>query len=324
MFGYNKHRFGYVCCRVLAELCCNPTNSNMNITLTGSLGPIGQPLAQTLVQQGHAVTVISSKPEKQADIEAAGAKAAIGSIEDADFLTSAFTGADAVFTMVPRPNFFAPGFDPMAHCKTVVRNYAQAIERSGVKRVVHLSSIGAHMEKGSGLILVHHEAEQILNELTDAGITFMRPVGFYYNLLSFVPMIKGMGAISSNYGGDDVIPWVSPKDIAAAIAEEIVTPLTGRNVRYVASEELTCNEVAGILGAAIDKPDLQWNVISDEHMKSGMEAAGMPGAIAGALVEMQASMHNGELYRDYYRNKPEMGTIKLADFAKEFAAVYAR
>ena len=37
----------------------------------------------------------------------------------------------------------------------------------------------------------------------------------------------------------------------AAITDEIVTQLKGRKVRYMASEELTCNEVAGILGAAI-------------------------------------------------------------------------
>jgi nucleoside-diphosphate-sugar epimerase len=42
----------------------------MKIILTGSLGHIGKPLAQELVQKGHAVTVISSNPEKQKDIEA--------------------------------------------------------------------------------------------------------------------------------------------------------------------------------------------------------------------------------------------------------------
>jgi len=128
--------------------------------------------------------------------------------------------------------------------------------------------------------------------------------------------------MASNYGGDDLIPWVSPIDIAAAIAEEIVTPLTGRKVLYVASEELTCNEVASILGAAIGKPDLKWNLITDEQLQSGMEAAGMPKAIVTGLVEMQASMHKGDFYQDYYLHKPTLGKVKLADYAKEFAAVY--
>ena len=42
--------------------------------------------------------------------------------------------------------------------------------------------------------------------------------------------------------------------------------------------------------------------------------------IAEGLVEMYASLYNGLLAEDYYRNKPTvMGKVKLADFAKEFA-----
>jgi uncharacterized protein YbjT (DUF2867 family) len=88
----------------------------MKITITGSLGHISKPLTIELVKNGHAVKVISSKPEKQKDIEVLGAVAAIGSVEDADFLASAFTGADAVYTMVPPGNYFDPNIDPMSYC----------------------------------------------------------------------------------------------------------------------------------------------------------------------------------------------------------------
>ena len=40
--------------------------------------------------------------------------------------------------------------------------------------------------------------------------------------------------MASNYGAGDELPWVSPIDIASAIAEELVTPLVGTKVRYVA------------------------------------------------------------------------------------------
>jgi len=78
----------------------------MKIILTGSLGHIGKPLTKELVQNGHAVTVISSSPERQKDIEALGATATIGLLEDVNFLTSAFTGADAMYTMVPPADYF--------------------------------------------------------------------------------------------------------------------------------------------------------------------------------------------------------------------------
>jgi uncharacterized protein YbjT (DUF2867 family) len=295
----------------------------MKIILTGSLGHIGKPLAKELVQNGHAVTVISSSPERQKDIEALGATATIGLLEDVSFLTSAFTGADAVYTMVPPADYFDKKLDLMAYFRRLGDNYAQSIERSGVKKVVHLSSVGAELEKGSGAILAHHAVEIIMNKISGVAITFIRPVGIYDNLYGFVPMIKNMGHISSNYGAGDKLAWVSPIDIAAAIAEELVTPLVGRNVRYVASDELTGNDTARVLGAAIGKPDLKWTLISDEQMQSGLEGAGMSVRNAAGLVEMFASQHSGVLTEDYYLNRPTVtGKVKTVDFAKEFAAAY--
>jgi uncharacterized protein YbjT (DUF2867 family) len=178
------------------------------------------------------------------------------------------------------------------------------------------------MEKGSGLLLLHREVELTLNKLSNVAITFMRPTAIYYNLYGFVQMIKQTGCIAANYGAEDKLTWVSPIDIATAVAEEIVKPLTGRKIIYVASDELTGNEVARILGAAIGKPDLKWIIISNEQMQNGLEAAGMNPRIAAGLVEMYDSFHKGLLAEDYYRNRPVLGKVKMTDFAKEFAAVY--
>jgi len=297
----------------------------MKITITGSLGNISKPLTQELVQKGHQITVISSNPERQKEIEALGASAAIGTMEDADFLTASFKGADAVYvmeTMGPR-GFFDHNLDIIAAINKIGNNYKQAIEQSGVKRVVHLSSIGAHTDKGNGLLAFHYNVENILQTLpSDVSITFMRPVGFYYNLLGFINTIKTQGVIATNYGGDSKKPWVSPLDIAAAVAEELVTPFEGRKIRYVASDEISCNELASLLGTAIGKPDLKWLIIPDEQLLNGMIASGMNPKVAAGMVEMNAGMNNGDLYEDYYRNRPTLGKVKLAEYAKEFAVIY--
>ena len=292
----------------------------MNLVITGSLGNISQPLTKELVQKGHSVTVISSNPEKSKDIEALGAAAAIGSVEDANFLTATFSGADAVYCMVP-PNHFAEG-DPIAYFRGIGNNYAQAIQQSGVKRVVHLSTYGTHLDQGSGLILGSHNVEKILNQLSGVAITHMRPTYFYYNVLAFVNRIKKTGTIAANYGADKVV-MVSPGDIAAAVAEEIVTPINGNKVRYVASDEVTGIEIASILGEAIGRPDLKWVIITDEQMKSNYEAIGVPPQIITGLVEMFASLRSGKLAEDYHRNEPAvMGKVKFKDYAKEFASIY--
>ena len=296
----------------------------MNIIVTGSLGNISKPLTIELVQKGHTVTVISSDPQKQNQIEALAATAAIGSLEDVGFLTHTFTGADAVYSMVPPNNYFDHNLDLAAYYSRIGGNYKQAIEQSGVKRLVNLSTIGANLSRGNGILIGAHHVQNILNELhPEVSITHLRPTSFYYNLLGYIQMIKSEGYIASNYGGDDIVPWVSPIDIASAVAEEIEMQFTGRKVRYVASEEKTCNETAALLGAAIGKPDLKWICISNDDMLSGLVGVGMAPKIAAGLVEMYEGLHTGLLTEDYYKNRPNvMGKVKVLDYAKEFAAVF--
>lgn len=284
----------------------------MKIIVTGSLGQVSKPLTEELIEKGHSVTVISSRPERQKDIESLGAKAAIGRMEDADFLTTTFTGADAAYCMIASGD-----------ANTIANNYKQAIQQANVKRIVHLSSVGAHTDRNNGFLRDFYMVENILRELpADIVITHLRAGGLYSNLYRFVGAIKTQGVIESNYGADDKTPWVSPMDIAAVAAEEIIMPFEGRKVRYVASDESTCNEVAGILGAAIGKPDLKWLLISDEQMRSSLIASGMPPDIAEGFVEMNAGTHSGEVCEDYYRNRPVLGKVKVADFAKEFAVLF--
>lgn len=321
----------------------------MKIIITGSLGNISKPLTIDLVQKGHSVTVISSKADRQKDIEALGANAAIGSVKDVNFLAKTFTGADIVYLMEPgNPlNMFNKDFDIIQDTKEIVSSYKKAVEQSGVKKIVHLSSIGTHTDKGVGLLEYHYVAENILKQLpVDVSIKFMRPVGFYYNLLANIEVIKTLskgfiggimalqhygiggllsgkrGMIMANYGGEVVNLMVSPLDIASTIVEEMEKPFNGRPVRYIASEELSCNEVAKILGEAIGKPYLKHGKISDKMLTNAMIKQGINEKYAKGIVEMGVAGRTSLLYEDYYKHRPVLGKVKLKDFAKEFAAAY--
>jgi len=298
----------------------------MKIILTGSLGHIGSPLTQNLVNKGHAVTVISSNAERREAIEGLGAAAAIGSVDDAAFLTKTFTGADAVYTMVPPVSYLQPDLDPVKHFSNIGKSYQEAILNTGVKHVVNLSSWGAHRDNGTGGIVGTYYLEQILNKLPgDVSVTHVRPTSFYYNLFGMIPAIKSTGRIAANYGGEDRTVLVAPADIAVAVAEELENTGQRRDVRYVASDELTCNDVALILGKAIGIPDLQWVLITDEEAMQNLERAGLPKKSAEFLVELQAGHHKGIIAEDYWQYRPEqLGQVKTVDFARDFAAAYHR
>jgi len=305
----------------------------MKIIVTGSLGNISQPLTATLIAQGHQVTVISSDSKKQTAIEALGAAAAIGSIADVNFLTNTFKSADAVYAMIPL-SFTAP--DLGAYMHRMAQNYAEALKEAGVKRIVVMSGWAADLVKGENV-------EQLFDDL-DASITIMRPGSFYTNFYQSMDLIKGKGFIGKfltlrysglwalltgktgllmgNYGGNDRIVFVSPKDIADAVAEELLLLPKGKIIRYVGSEEMTCNEAAKIIGNAVGKPWLKWVLLSDKEMLQGLKIAKVPEKLAETLVEMQGAMHSGRTLENFHRNKPKMGKVKLVDFVKEFATVY--
>ena len=294
----------------------------MKYVITGSLGHISKPLVEILVAAGHNVTVISSQESRKAEIEALGAKAAIGSIQDVAFLTKTFTGADAVYTMVP-PTFAAA--DWKKHIGDTGKIYAEAIAASGVKYIVNLSSIGAHLAEGCGTVSGIHREEKALNTLSNVNIIHLRPGNFYTNLLNNIGMIKQASIIGGNYGVNTSIVFVHPADIAAVAAEELIAlSFKGHTIRYVVSDERTTNDVAKILGAAIGKPELPWIDFKDEDSYGGMIGAGLPEEIAKNYVEMGKSLRDGSMFEDYYAQKSsvKISKTKLEAFAKEFAVAY--
>jgi uncharacterized protein YbjT (DUF2867 family) len=264
--------------------------------------------------------VISSNADKVTDIQALGAKAAIGSLGDADFLTETFTGADALYAMVP-PSFSAESL--RAYQNETGKSYAEAIRRSGVKKVVALSSIGAHLDSGVGPIKGIHDVEGILNGLDNIAIKFIRAPFFYINFFSNIPLIRHQGIIGSNYPADARLVMVHPKDIAAAVAEELQQDFSGKSVRYIVSDESTAGQAATILGGAIGKPGLPWIAFTDEQLESGLLQAGVPPEMTRNFVEMGTAIRSAKIWEDYDKHKPATaGRVSLVDFAKEFAAVY--
>jgi len=291
----------------------------MKIVLTGSLGNISKPLAEKLILQGHSVLVISSSTKRKKEIEDLGAIAAIGLLDDAEFLTRTFTEADAVYCMIP-PNYSSP--DVLEYYREIGKSYAAAIQESGVKRVLLLSSYGAHLDKGTGFIVGSHLTETIFEGIPDISLTFIRPTSFYYNFFEFIPMIKQAGFIGGVYGGEDQLAMVSPTDIATSIAEEINKLTDRKKVVYVCSDDRTCNEVAKVLGRAIGIPDLKWITLPQEQVLKSLKEHGMSEDSASNLVELGTAIHTGLLREDFDKDIQSLGNVKLEEFAEEFAAKY--
>lgn len=306
--------------RIYLCICKYQNDLTMKITITGSIGNIGQHLAKKLVAKGIELTVVTSSSERKTAIETLGAKAAVGSITDTDFLTGVFDGADAVFVMTP-PNM--GGSNVVANTIKAGKSYLQAIKNAGVKRVVMLSSVGAEFEAETGPIVGLHHIEKLYGNLSDANVTYLRAGYFYTNFYNDIPLIKNAGIEGSNFPADLDFPVVHPSDIATAVTEELTKNAVGHNVRYIVSDVVKGAEIAHALGTAIGKPELPWVEFTDEQSFGGMTGAGLPEELANLYTELGAAVRKGLLQKDFNaQGAPIYGKVKLADFAQEFASKF--
>jgi uncharacterized protein YbjT (DUF2867 family) len=291
----------------------------MKYTLTGSLGNITQPLAWQLIKAGHQVTIISSQAEKATQIKELGATPAIGQITDIAFLTEAFKTADAVYTMIP-PKYDA--VDIIEYIHSIGRGYATAIRQAGVKKVVNLSSWGADNPAGCGPVTGLYFVEQELNALQGVDVIHLRPGYFYINLLHSIPLIEKAGILGNNYSSDTRLVLVHPRDVAAVAAEELsALRFTGKSFRYIGSDEATLQQIAAVLGKAIDMPELKHVAFSDEAALKAYLEIGLNENMATSLVELGRATREGKMIAGYLQHPPvQLGATKLEDFAAELAA----
>lgn len=287
--------------------------------ITGSIGHISRPVVEGLVKAGKTVDVITNSNERVNEIEKLGAKAVVGSVQDPSFVVRAFRNADVVYTMIP-PIWQTSNF--RASQDEVANNYARAIRENGVKYVVNLSSIGAHVGSGAGPVDGVAFLEKLLNDIPGLNVRHLRPSFFYYNFMSQIGLIKNAGIIGGNYGNGEKMFLVHTNDIAKAALEELLNlGFSGSSVRYIIGDERSGKEIAAVLGKAIGK-ELNWVEFTDDQQKQGLLQAGMPETHAESYTIMGKALREGVMQADAAKNKPKFAAIKLEDFAKEFAEAY--
>jgi uncharacterized protein YbjT (DUF2867 family) len=294
----------------------------MHYVVTGAAGNVARPLTLQLLAAGQSVTVVGRNEKNLEPLLRAGAKAAIGSVEDVSFLKKAFANADAVFTVVPT-DIFTP--DLKTQHENIGRNYAEAIAANNTRHVVNLSSIGAHLLRDAGPLSAIHCTEEALCGLKNVHVRTLRSVYFYQNLLTMIGMIRQMNIIGSNFSlGAGRFPVAHTDDVAATAAEELLSlNFSGHSIRYVASDETSTDEIAAVLGNAIGKPQLKWVKFSDEQFAQGLQQAGFPEKTAREFADMYNSMDKGLVTQDYWENRPQsFGKIKIEDFAQQFAEIF--
>ena len=242
-------------------------------------------------------------------------------MEDTAFLTEAYRGGDGVFAMTP-PDFQSD--DYRAFQIKASKSHVAALKGSGVKNVVALSSVGAHLTEGAGIVQGLHDFEQHLSQLNDVNVLVLRPAYFMENIYWQMDVIKNMGICGSPVAPDVSQPMVATKDIAAAAAKHLSSlDIQGHAIEYVLGQRnLSYTEVTRALAKALGKDDLKYVQFPYEDARQSMVQMGMTENVADRLIGLAKAINNGDILSHYQRTPENTTETSIEEFAQWFAASY--
>ena len=285
------------------------------IVVTGATGNIGSKTAANLLAKGKQVKVIGRNDEKLESLRKLGAVIEKGDLHDAVFLGKAFQGAEAVFLIMPT-NLQSENISK--YQDEVGEAQIAAIKNSGVKNVVFISSQGAQDIEKTGIVAGLGRQELRLNQLPeDVNVISLRASYFMENLFNQIGVIKGMGIIGTPVKSDLKMGMIATQDIAEYAANKLATlHFNGKSfVDLLGDRNYNHNEIASIVGKAINKPDLSYVEFPYEENKKALLQYGISESVADAFNGMYKGINEG-LFSVSTRTQESTTATSLENFAE--------
>jgi uncharacterized protein YbjT (DUF2867 family) len=256
----------------------------------GVSGNTGRVVAEKLLADKRAVRVVVRDAKKAEPWKARGAEVSVAEIDDAAALQNALRGAEGVYLLLP-PSYGSSHVRAENAQRT--KTMAQAIDASGVKHAVFLSSIGAQHPDGTGPIAGLHDAEVALAQ-TRAQVTSLRAAYFMENWGGSLYAL-GEGVLPTFLDVDKAIPMVATQDIGGAAARLLVEG--GRGTRVVelgGPREYSPRDVAAAVSRLAGRPIVAQQGPEDA-MPAALASAGLNAEWAGLFQELTHGINTGRV-----------------------------
>lgn len=248
------------------------------VVVIGATSEVGTTVSARLEKEGHNVR---------------GVARSLGiSLFDENALNQAFVGADSAYVVIP---FDVQAPDLHMVERDIGGRLAKAISTSGVRRVVLLSGLNAHLRMGTSLGAA--EMEQRLEALDLDQLVHVRAGFFNENF------VKGMGFVEqaasavfvTPFRGDLPMPFIAARDVGERVADLLTAEdwPADRIVELHGSGYHTFSEASDILGSALGKRVAHLTAPYSD-VRAGMIENGISASFADALIETARSFNNGE------------------------------
>ncbi len=284
--------------------------------VVGASGNTGGATARALLASGATVRAVVRDAARADALKAKGAEVAVADLGDAASLARAFEGARAAYVLNP------PAYadrDLFARARTLVGNIAEAVRRSGLPRLVVLSSMGAHLEAGSGNIGTNRLFERELGGLACETV-FLRPAYFMENWAWVAPVAAQAGVLPSFLlPTDRPIPMVAAADIGSLAARALRDASLSGVIQLEGPRPCSADDAARAFAAALGRP-VAAVPVPEEEWGPNLEKSGFTPRTIAAWVEMFRGFNSGAIGFEARGTPPLRGTVSLDEAVRAIVA----
>lgn len=261
------------------------------IVVTAPTSKIGSRVVEQLLAAGETIRVVVRDPRRLSPSVREHAEVVAGSHRDPAVVHKAFTGADAVFWLMPGDSQ-AP--DAVAAYVEASRPGVEAVTEHGVGHVVGVSALG----RGTPVAgqAGHVTGSLAMDDLFAAATNYRALANptFMDNTLRDVPSILANHTIGTAVAADRKLPMVATRDIADAATRLLLDRSWDgfAEVPLLGPEDLSGNDMAAIITDVLGFP-VRYEQTGSSALEAAMLTYGASPGMARAMAQMVIAKDNG-------------------------------
>jgi uncharacterized protein YbjT (DUF2867 family) len=260
------------------------------IAVFGATGRVGRATVQQLVARGIQVRAVVHRSAGNTELHEI-SEVVVADLHDPRAIANAVAGSDAVQVLCPIMPTLA---DPIGEAAIVMAALAQGLRIAAPPAVLAISDYGAEIPSGTGITMILHRLETILNEML-CQLTILRSAEHMHNWVRQIPLTLQTGVLASmHHPITKAFPTVDAHDVGAVAAELLLDLPTDRSSpriiyvegprRYTALDVANAiTQISGRQVTALELPREDWESVL---------AAGGASAASAKLVAQTFDAHN--------------------------------
>ena len=259
--------------------------------VAGVTGRVGSVVAAELLAHGQRVRGITRDATRGAAWATGDGEAAVGSLDDREFLTRTLDGAAGFFVLLPEDPFAA---DFHGGRRAMADAVVSAVRERDVPHVVVLSAVAASLAEGNGPAKDLHYLERAVRK-TPARVTIIRASWFQENVGAVVPAAREAGIYPNLMAAADVaFPTVATRDVGRLAAALLLAPPPTSEIIDLVGPSYSARDFAAALGAALGK-SLQVVDVPAPARVGALVQAGLPESFAEEVAELYRCVEAGRV-----------------------------